>query len=651
MADIWLAALKGVEGFRKPLVLKRILREHSQRSAFIQMLIQEAKVCSQLKHNNIVQIFELGQVSGEYFIAMEYVAGWDLLRVLFQASTLRKPLPLELVLHVCIELARGLEHAHTATDVNGKPLGVVHLDLSPSNVLLSRDGTIKLTDFGVARANFERGVNALSGSQRGKLAYMSPEQVAGASIDHRSDLFALGIVLYEMLTLKRLFKSHSPVKTMANIRAADIETRLARHPEIPESIATILRRAISADLGTRYETAGQMADDLTAALFDHGQHVSGGAVGRFLQEMMAEEPTRKSNTIRQPTRTMSESWHQALVTRTNAIGSVRMREATRTRTELLELRTAQFVFKEKIPRISQNPMSYSDVLRLVMDKAVRPDQLVSVNGSEWRPLREITTMAEAVSEFIGKDQDALTTRFFDRFSAIGLYSTIAAERMTGRLRIVREGLTREIFFVKGRVLSTRSDRRKERLGYWLLERGVINDVQLTLAYNQVQNYDEGIGPELVRLGFIDSQQLYAQATQRMVDAVTDAFTWRGGQSAFVIEDPPVDAAPFDLDILPLIGRAIRNTFSDDAIRGYFSRLGNPRTHKNKTDPFPLESLELTATEARQLRHLVGPAIPVRDHLREASKRAPEERRAMLVVLLLLHQTGHLLSVQSLPSKW
>ena len=282
MADIWLAALKGVQGFRKPLVLKRILPEHCQRGAFVQMLIQEAKVCSQLKHNNIVQIFELGQVSGEYFIAMEYVAGWDLLRVLFQASALGEPLPVELVLHVCIELARGLEHAHTATDLQGQPLGVVHLDVSPSNVLLSRDGTVKLTDFGVARANFERGMNALSGSQRGKLAYMSPEQVAGGPVDHRSDLFALGIVLYEMLTLKRLFKSRSPVKTMANVRAADISARLERHPEIPPSIATILTRSISASVENRYTSAGQMAEDLTAALFDHGRHVSGGATGRFL---------------------------------------------------------------------------------------------------------------------------------------------------------------------------------------------------------------------------------------------------------------------------------------------------------------------------------------------------------------------------------
>ena len=348
---------------------------------------------------------------------------------------------------------------------------------------------------------------------------------------------------------------------------------------------------------------------------------------------------------------MSESWHQALVTRTNAIGSVRMSEVTRTRTELLELGTAQFVFKDKLPGIKATPMSYSDVLGLVMDKAVRPDQLISVNGSEWRPLREITTMAEAVSEFVATGKDALATRFFDRFSAIGLYSTIAADRLTGRLRLVREGLTREIFFVKGRVLSARSDRRKEQLGYWLLDRNVINDVQLSVAFNQVRSYDERIGPELVRLGFVDSQHLYANTKQRMVESVTDAFTWRGGQSVFILEDPPVDAAPFDLEIVPVIGQAIRSEFSDDAIRGYFSRLGNPRIHRTQQPPFPLEWLELTAPEVRQLRHLSGPAIPVRDHLRAASKRAPEERRAMLVALLLLHQTGHLITVQSLPSKW
>ncbi len=651
MANIWLAALQGVQGFRKPLVLKRILPEHSQRSAFIQMLIQEAKVCSQLQHNNIVQIFELGQVNGEHFIAMEYVPGWDLLRVLFQASTSVTPLPVEIVLHICIELARGLEHAHTATDAMGKPLGIVHLDVSPSNVLLSKDGNVKLTDFGVARANFEKGVNAFSGSQRGKLAYMSPEQVAGQTIDRRSDIFALGVILYEMLTLKRLFKSRSPIKTMANIRAANIQSRLNRHPEIPEAIANVLRRSITPDTSSRYHSAGELADDLTAAIFDHGRYTSASAVGRFIQDLMQKEAIQGSSNAPLQSRTLSESWRLGLGTKSNLIGSLRMSEATRTRTEHLKIRSAQFVFKDQVPGRKDTPMLYSEVLQLVIDKAVKPNQLVSVNGAEWRPLREITTMAEAVSEFIGSGHEGLSTTFFDRFAAIGLYSKIAAERLTGRLRLVREGLVREIIFVKGRVLSTHSDRRREQVGYWLVDNGLISDEQLAEAFSNAHSYDERIGPELVRLGFIDPQSLYQHLKQRIIEAVCDVFTWRAGQSVFFIEPPPVDAVPFDLDVLPLIGRAIRDNFSDDAIRGYFSRLGNPRIHRSRNNPFPIESLELTATEFRQIRHLTGPAIPVKDHLKAASVRAPDERRAMLVSLLLLHQSGHLMSVQSLPSKW
>ena len=285
MAEIFKARFTGIAGFEKLVVVKRILPNFASNRSFIRMLINEAKIASALQHPNVVQIFDLGQVEEQHYIAMEIVHGKDLLKVLSRCVKLRERIPLKLTLHIVAEVCKGLAYAHSGTDLQGRPLHIVHRDVSPSNVLMSFAGEVKITDFGVARARTQQRPNTRSGVLKGKLGYMSPEQVMGKEIDYRSDIFALGTVLFETITLKRLFLGKADLETLVNIRDVRIDHRLARHRYIPERVVTVLRKALSRDPGDRFVTAMDFHDAIVDFMYDKGLRVTQRDLSDFLGQL------------------------------------------------------------------------------------------------------------------------------------------------------------------------------------------------------------------------------------------------------------------------------------------------------------------------------------------------------------------------------
>lgn len=288
MAEVWLARVAGVGGFSKTVVIKKILPSFAQNKTFIDMLLAEARLCAVLQHANIVQVYENGEIDGIFYIAMEYVAGFDLFKVLSRATQTQQRIPPEICLYIAAEAAKGLHYAHNARDHYGRPLHIIHRDVSPSNLILSESGEVKVMDFGVARATPPGGQreNATrSGVLKGKLGYMSPEQVTGRQFDHRSDIFSLGIILYESLTLKRLFLAKTDLETLVNIRDARLEHKFTKHSYIDEDFRNVLRKSLAREPADRYPTALAMHDDIQQVLFDRRQHVSGSALTRFLTEL------------------------------------------------------------------------------------------------------------------------------------------------------------------------------------------------------------------------------------------------------------------------------------------------------------------------------------------------------------------------------
>jgi len=262
MAEVFKGRIQGPAGFERVFVVKRILPHLSDDQTFIKMFVEEAKLSARLNHPNIVHIFELGAVEGEYFISMEYIRGHDLsetMRSIWKA--LGPPRP-ELVSYIGREACRGLAYAHGLTDENGRLLGMIHRDVSPSNVMLSYEGAVKMLDFGIAKALGDSADQSKSGTMKGKYAYMAPEQTEGDNIDHRSDIFAVGIVLHEVLTGRRLFKGQNDVQTIERVRRCEVPKPSLQNPAVPPELDHIVLKALQRDPARRWSNAADMADAL-----------------------------------------------------------------------------------------------------------------------------------------------------------------------------------------------------------------------------------------------------------------------------------------------------------------------------------------------------------------------------------------------------
>jgi len=225
MAEIYKAKTYGAEGFEKLLAIKRILPHAAADKEFINMLIDEAKLSVLLSHANIVQVYDLGKVGEDYFISMEFIHGINLRDVLYRLREKNKRLPIDLSVYAASEICKGLDYAHRKTDSNNQPLGIVHRDISPQNILISYEGEVKIVDFGIAKAAMNIS-HTMAGILKGKIAYMSPEQAMGKAIDFRTDIFSLGILLYEALTGKKLYTGESQFEVLKKIRTArDMQRR------------------------------------------------------------------------------------------------------------------------------------------------------------------------------------------------------------------------------------------------------------------------------------------------------------------------------------------------------------------------------------------------------------------------------------------
>ncbi len=292
MAEVFKAKSYGVEGFEKILVIKRILPELARSQDFVDMFIHEAKLAVRLSHANVVQVFDLGKATGEvadgggpsdaYYIAMEYVHGLDLASTLARARRLGISLPVQMGVYVASEVAKGLDHAHRRRDEMLRPLGIVHRDVSPQNVLLSFEGEVKVTDFGIAKA---RGALDRSGPERtlqGKFGYMSPEQARGESVDARSDLFSLGTVLYECVTGVNPFTAPTTYETMRRVQACEYPPVELLRRDAPPELVTIVKTAMAPAAADRYASAGRMYEALLAFLYSQGSRYGAHDLAEFL---------------------------------------------------------------------------------------------------------------------------------------------------------------------------------------------------------------------------------------------------------------------------------------------------------------------------------------------------------------------------------
>ena len=292
MAEIYRAKTFDSDGHMHLVAVKRVLAHLAEDNDFIQMLVDEAKVAGMLKHPNVARVYEFARAHGEYFISMEHVDGKDLRTILERCRQKKLAMSPEHAAHVAAEIAAGLHYAHSATDPTGKHLRIVHRDVSPSNVIVSYAGEVKLCDFGIAKTTVSK-VNTKTGVIKGKVKYMSPEQALGRRLDHRSDVFSLGSCLYEMLTRVPPFLASNEMDLLIKVRDAKYRPISQLVPSTPPELEAICDRCMTRSRAHRYQTAEEVAHTLRSFLQRHKPKYTRSHLGRYVRKKFAQEIERE----------------------------------------------------------------------------------------------------------------------------------------------------------------------------------------------------------------------------------------------------------------------------------------------------------------------------------------------------------------------
>lgn len=439
MAEIYRAKTFGAAGFEKEYAIKLIIPSLVDDTEFVEMFINEAKIVVNLYHANIVQVFDLGEIDGQYYIAMEYVHGKDLLDILARCAELNLKIPLNLVLFVTMEMLKGLNFAHTAKDPYGEDLNIIHRDVSPSNIMLSYAGDVKVGDFGVAKAAAQRSLTD-SDTLKGKVGYMSPEQVMGEEIDCRSDIFSAGIVFFEALSMSRLFVGDSDLDVMLKVGDAEIDEAIDRMKALPSGLERIVRKALAKDPDDRYQTATEFYQALVDFCYQHSIKVTGNDLSNLMRRLFEEEIEEEKSKRRvendaTPSKILEEestgladgsrTSEAGIISTSNAsevgdqdtdrddvdpntgpVGEVGVRDTENddgssgadNEVSTLDEKDAQYQFKS-VDGDAYGPFSREELIDLVQNRISHPEDRISIDGGEWKPVAEFDLLAEHVPEY------------------------------------------------------------------------------------------------------------------------------------------------------------------------------------------------------------------------------------------------------------
>jgi len=421
MAKVYKAKSFGVEGFERILAIKRILSNIAEDEEFITMFIDEAKIAGQLQHANIAQITDLGKVEDDYFIAMEYVSGKDLRAVFDHLRKLDLTMPIPQLCYIVMQVCEGLDYAHGKKDIQGRPLNLVHRDVSPQNVIVGYEGEVKLVDFGIAKAA-GKASKTQAGILKGKFGYMSPEQVRGLPVDRRSDIFSIGICMYELITGERLFTGESDFSTLEKVRNVEILPPTTFNKKISPELERILLKALAKDADDRYQNAIDLHDDLQAYLYSTGEMCSRKDLAAWMKRTYASEIDEENAKLEQYSNLSQPTPGPIEVLDVDEVGAVQEKGEEGLAWDEEELETQIF---DKVPE--EEELTSSDIFvgghgdqstqrptPVIKSRGVRPDALASRAESGGLFESDDKTIAQAPSEELLADMGAAAARLAEK---------------------------------------------------------------------------------------------------------------------------------------------------------------------------------------------------------------------------------------------
>jgi serine/threonine-protein kinase len=604
------------------LIVKRLLPHFVADPEGRTMFEREAALHAAVRHPNVVEVYASGVDAGEPWLAMELVDGCDLYRLLRRLSGDSRRLVPSVATHVAREILQGLESVHSARDAAGQPLGIIHRDVTPSNLYLSVDGTVKLGDFGIARSASRATMrSAGSAMLKGKFAYLAPEQVAGEPFDHRADLFAMAVVLAEMLLGKPLFAGSGQLAVLLAIRDCRIEPLREARSSLPRGLPDVLERALLRDPSARFPTAAAFSQALVP--FDPSPHVSRAELGALVRWVQSAPSTGQMKAVRE-----SAGKIRAAVAARDAAGDA-ARDADSERTTGEYAPIPSHVVTQSGEKLG--PWPFARLVEAIATGQVGRGDSVDYMGRGMTPIEQIEELARFLPVLTATTTNRMgevgAPDFADDVSITALVTVllrVVDSEATGVL--FAEGPTesrgapradagrKELYFVGGRLHHVASNNASELLGEYLVRRNVISRDELDFALAVLPRYGGRMGDTLISLGLVASLDIFRAIRDQGRDRLVDLFRWKTGKLTFYFDQKaPHVEFPLDLDLPALVVAGVEAAEPGDApLEAWRSRLDGvvgpasvvrpqPRLRSAPWPPIVKRVLE-ASNEPKRLRH-------------------------------------------------
>jgi eukaryotic-like serine/threonine-protein kinase len=626
MAELYKAQIIGEHGFKKYVAIKKILPHLAQSQAFVNMFVDEARLTAMLEHPNIVQVFEFGYEGDDLFLVMQLVDGHDLLDLMRKSKKLDQDIPTELAVYITHQILDALDFAHNAADDQGRRLGIIHRDISPGNVLVSNRGNVMLTDFGIAWA-YERHQKTETGKLKGKFGYMSPEQVAGAQLDARSDVFSTGVVLAELLIHRHLFVGPSDLDVLLMVRDANLERLFQFGAHVPESLMDILRKALSRQRERRYSSAAMFRNALADWLFATGARVTSADVAahiEIVQRGLAESLKRKSGRFLVG-KTPVPVTLSGPDTQNRRINADRLAVAAREAYKRATTRRPERRQESGEPPVpSPSPSPPPSPPRSLIDRAAAGQPILGpgrppAGMAARRPITDTEdqdrvehTVSELPTHLLdrpdaGRDGEystdvgasvlldsGQTTEVtampsergsFAESSPIRLIHGLARRDASGLLVVEgRAGIFKEAYFKEGHPQYVVSNVARERLGDYLVANGVLTEQQRDHAMEVMPHFGSHLMDTLTGLGLVKPLDALRLLSQQARDKLVDVCTWSKGRYRwYESRENPWPARALRLDSFEILGLGALALEVTDVV-AWAKGVRDMRIHSVATEP-------------------------------------------------------------------
>ena len=547
MAEVFRALEPRSVGEPRVVVLKRMLPHIAEESNALEMFAQEARLAGQVTHPNVVHVLGHGEIEGQPYLTLEYVPGCDLWRLSRRLTLESKRLEHDLVVYVVRQILSGLEAVHGATDRSGRALGIVHRDISPSNVLISVHGDVKIADFGIARAH----VNAFDANTvaraNGKLGYLAPEQVSGGQVDQRADLFSTGVIAAELFMRRPLFAGGSELAVLLAIRDAEVHPFVEFLPELPEGLGAVILTALSANIEERPPNASAFWAALEPWQ-SRPEEVLRAELAKIVNSIASETRLRKtsadaiSKATMPPTPLMLANEHPSTTNVTPLEYKIR-----------------------KPTGATVGPFAYAKIVESVATGQIDGNDDISIAGGEFQPLSSVNDLyrhvpASRMTPTTTRVESAAAADRSMDFENGGFVSALVrtlVTRRTGLWLCEQGGVRKEVYTKHGVPAFVTSNLAGELLGEHLVKKRVINRSELDMALAVMPRFEGKLGDTLVALGLVEPLELFRHIAEQVREKLLDLFTWASGTATFYEGvDPPSSGFPLRLDAWEILDRGL-----------------------------------------------------------------------------------------------